>query len=138
MIHHEQPSRVRRDQAPFVVGVDGSSVSELATAIAFAEASCRAVDLVSLDAVGDAEPPAPVRASGETGETLAGSLWRWPERYPDVTVRRHTSVGDPAQVLLDTAPNAQLLVVGSRGRGGSRDNCSAPSAQRSSKRPAHR
>ncbi|MCW2650506.1 MAG: hypothetical protein QOE41_2189 [Mycobacterium sp.] len=122
VIHHQRPSRVPGDQAPVVVGIDGSPVSELATAIAFAEASCRAVDLVALHAVSDAELLAPVRVSGETENVaesaLAGSLWRWQERYPDVTVRRYTRVGHPAQVLLDTAPNAQLLVVGSRGRGG--------------------
>lgn len=37
---------------------------------------------------------------------------------PGVTVRSTVGQGDPAQVLLDAAKGAELLVVGNRGHGG--------------------
>jgi nucleotide-binding universal stress UspA family protein len=122
VIHHDAPCLIRPDQAPVVVGVDGSRVSELATAIAFEEASHRGVDLIALHAVGDRDSSADPCVSGQTPETaaeglLADRLLAWQQRYPGVTVRRLINVSDPAPALLDQAQNAQLLVVGSRGRG---------------------
>ena len=54
LIHHDDRSTPHRAQAPVLVGVDGSPVSELATAIAFDEASRREVDLIALHAWSDA------------------------------------------------------------------------------------
>jgi nucleotide-binding universal stress UspA family protein len=53
-------------------------------------------------------------ASKDLSERLAG----WRERYPDVTVHPRVVWDDPAGHLLDEAKSAQLLVVGSHGRGG--------------------
>lgn len=50
IIHDEDSVMPHPQQAPVLVGVDGSSASELATAIAFDEASRRNVDLVALHA----------------------------------------------------------------------------------------
>ncbi|MFC7342749.1 universal stress protein [Saccharopolyspora griseoalba] len=47
-------------------------------------------------------------------EALAGA----PERYPDVPVERVVLRGSPVNRLLDQARDAQLVVVGARGRGG--------------------
>ncbi|BDB41859.1 universal stress protein [Mycobacterium kiyosense] len=114
---------LRRVAAPVVVGIDGSPVSELATAIAFDEAACRGVDLVAVHAWTDldaADLPGldwPAIRS-EVEEVLAERLAGWQERYPDVTVHRVVSCGRPAQALLEHANSAQLVVLGSHGRGG--------------------
>jgi nucleotide-binding universal stress UspA family protein len=59
-------------------------------------------------------------ATGSRGlrELLAERLAGWESRYPDITVRRVVTGGRPVRSLLKPAADAQLLTVGSRGRGG--------------------
>lgn len=109
--------------APVLLGTDGSPASELATEIAFDEASRRGVDLVAIHAWSDAavveifeiDWPA---VEGEARRSLAESLAGWQERYPDVTVHRLIAQDRPARHLIDKSESAQLVVVGSHGRGG--------------------
>jgi nucleotide-binding universal stress UspA family protein len=124
---------VRGDQpvpgAPVVVGVDGSPVSELAVALAFDEAAARGCDLVAVHTWADTAvlfglgggygQALDWTSLAEEAETLlTESLAGWHEKYPGVTVRRVVERDQPANVLLEAARGAQLLVVGSRGRGG--------------------
>lgn len=107
---------------PVAVGIDGSPASERATAIAFDEASRRGVELVAIHTWTDrtdftfAAHPGDLATHAD--EQLAQRLAGWGERYPDVTVRRVLGQGNPAHRLLEESSQAQLLVVGSRGRGG--------------------
>jgi nucleotide-binding universal stress UspA family protein len=125
VIHDEDPLMEYPAQAPVVVGIDGSPVSEAATALAFDEASRRGVDLLAVHVWSDfALFDVPASESEMTAlqqraeETLAERLAGWQERYPDVHVRSVVALNRPAHQLLEQSESAQLTVVGSHGRGG--------------------
>ena len=123
VIHDEDPLLPQPVRAPVLVGIDGSPVSELATAIAFDEASRRGVELIAMHAWSDVEVndypaidwPA-MKPAAE--EVLAERLACWQQRYPGVTVRRVVECDHPTYHLIRQAESAQLVVVGSHGRGG--------------------
>lgn len=114
--------------APVVVGVDGSPLSEAAIAWAFEEASLRNAPLLALHAWHDGDTDGlftegNVHFQGEAVEDadrrlLAQRLAGWQERYPDVKVERVVEHDKPRHRLLAASRTAQLIVVGSRGRGG--------------------
>ncbi|KSZ56114.1 universal stress protein [Rhodococcus pyridinivorans KG-16] len=110
---------------PIVVGVDGSKHSEHAITVAFEEAALRNTQLVAVSAWSDVEVHAPFsgdvdwttienRERAVLSESLAGRA----EGFPDVQVRPIVVMDQPARYLREQAERAQLLVVGSRGRGG--------------------
>ncbi|MEV2224618.1 universal stress protein [Nocardia vinacea] len=115
---------------PVVVGADGSPVGEAALGAAFAEASERNVELVTVhtwsdltfgEYAGSSYLEIPI-VDLEIAEhaLLAERLAGWQEKYPDVPVTRKVSVAGPREQLAYWSKSAQLLVVGSRGRGGFR------------------
>ena len=123
IIHDEDPLMPHPSKAPVLVGIDGSSASELATAIAFDEASRRNVGLIAVHAWSDVDvsewpgidwPATQSMAEEVLAERLAG----WQEQYPDVQVSRTVVRDQPARQLVQRSEEAQLVVVGSRGRGG--------------------
>ena len=106
-------------QAPVLVGIDCSPASESALAIAFDEASRRAVGLTALHAWSDvAVYQLPwLDWKSEAARNLAEYLAGWQERYPDVKVNRLIALDHPGRALIEESESAQLVVVGSNGRG---------------------
>ena len=109
--------------SPVLVGIDGSPASEAATALAFDETSRRQVDLVALHAWSDVGI-FPVLGmdwhefEDQGNELLAERLAGWQEQYPDVHIQRRIVCDRPARWLVDESEHSQLVVLGSRGRGG--------------------
>ncbi|MCE5291196.1 MAG: universal stress protein [Nocardiaceae bacterium] len=118
----------RPSTAPVVLGLDGSPIGEAAIAVAFDEASWRRTSLVAVHAWSDLSlgmfaqrhelltPPEAFEQAESVivAERLAG----WQEKYPDVAVSRRIYLDGPRQHLLRWSQRAQLVVVGTRGRGG--------------------
>ncbi|MEV0032487.1 universal stress protein [Nocardia sp. NPDC050793] len=108
---------------PILVGVDGSENSVPAVEYAFDEAARRKVDLVALHAWSDSSSIDFATAEWESireseRALLAERLAGYAERYPEVTVRRIVVSDRPVRALLEASADAQLVVVGSHGRGG--------------------
>ncbi len=128
IVHSNDAGGPAPSDGPVVVGVDGSPTSESATALAFEEARLRGVDLVAVHAWTDMGPigfppsnwsPIEWRNIKEREEkVLTERLRGWRRRFPTVAVIPRVVCDQPAPRLLEAARGAQLLVVGSRGRGG--------------------
>ncbi|SCG34482.1 universal stress protein [Micromonospora inositola] len=129
--HAHCPVVVVRDgqaatSGPVVVGVDGSESSLLALGFAVERAEQRDVPVRVIRAW---EPPGerrvppgldPEEATATERAAAEDELARWRETFPDVEVDLRVSPGNPAALLVDASREAQLVVVGSRGRGGLR------------------
>jgi nucleotide-binding universal stress UspA family protein len=108
-----------------VVGADGSPSSECALHFAFTRAR---QDGLGLTAVRAWRSPAVYvdvpssriweLAEKEEQAQLAEDLATWRERFPEVDVVERTSMRNAGAALADESAGAELLVVGSRGRGG--------------------
>lgn len=133
IVREPEPSEPQEPPEPsehgeIVVGVDGSPAGADAVGFAFAEASVRGARLRALLAwthpvstgPGDMLPLVydPEVLAADERRLLAESLAGWRTRYPDVDVVAEAVRGRPAPVLAEASRRADLLVVGSRGRGG--------------------
>ena len=114
----------RNTDGPVVVGIDESTVSEAALGFAFAAAAVRGAELVALHAW---SPTAIDKAleplmdwdavANKEDAAIAERLSGWGQKYPQVTLRRSVVRDGAARALVDASRGAQLVVVGSRGRG---------------------
>jgi nucleotide-binding universal stress UspA family protein len=112
---------------PVVVGVDGSPLSDGAIAFGFEAAAARAVPLRAVHAWLDIEmvgawAPLPsivdwAAIHANEQRILLDRLAAWQEKFPTVEVERVVIKDRPVRALLRQAADAQLIVVGSRGRG---------------------
>jgi len=112
-------------QLRVVVGVDGSEPSKHAlewgrfTARTMG-ARLEAVSVWRMPATAAMAPVAPLELDleGYTAKALHATVTEVLGESPEVPVREIVGEGSAAQVLLDTAKDARLLIVGSRGHGG--------------------
>lgn len=96
-----QPTRA----GPVVAGIDRSASSEHALRFAFEEAAATRAPVLVVHA-----------GAGDAG--LAARVAGWRRKYPDLEVRtRVVPEREPARALQHAAPDARLIVVGTRGRG---------------------
>ena len=99
-----------------VVGADGSPAAQAAIAFAFEEAALRDVPLVAVCAL--------TNSVGRLGEAHQveedfGHLMACEAKeHPEVTAVRRVLAGTPRTALLTASADAQMLVVGARGRDG--------------------
>jgi nucleotide-binding universal stress UspA family protein len=109
---------------PIVVGVDGSEPSQAAVGFAFEEAAIRRTSVLAVHTWDDLAAAMcgmgtdyfkdmSARARHELDETLAP----WLEKYPEVSAKTWVRSGHPVSTLITASESAQLVVVGSRGRG---------------------
>lgn len=105
------------DRRPVVVGVDGSKLSTTAVSHAFDFASSFDAPVIAVHTWQGSSAPVDWDAVEQeeaalTSESLAGVR----SAYPDVPITEVTVQGAAAQVILEQAESAQLIVVGSHGR----------------------
>lgn len=97
-----------------VVGVDGSAGSKRALEWALAEAELRQVGVRLVYGIA----ARPATYPDEAMEMLSQALAEVGGAPAGVAVERAAQFGSAAELLLDQAADAELLVVGTRGRGG--------------------
>jgi nucleotide-binding universal stress UspA family protein len=116
------------EDAPVVLGTDGSPGANRAAEVAFAQAQLRDAELILAHHPSARKSPADAIATGgrgfwaTVGDPAAGALGVG-ARYPDVKYRTEVVPGDSVASALITftrQTSAGLLVVGSRGLGGFR------------------
>jgi nucleotide-binding universal stress UspA family protein len=122
--------RTGATDGPVVVGVDWSPISEAALAFAFDAAAARRAPLLAVhvwavhvwrDLLLDPVTLPSLDWDGLARReelALAERLSGWREKYPDVEVQRLVVQERPARALIEQSQRAQLLVMGSHGRGG--------------------
>jgi nucleotide-binding universal stress UspA family protein len=122
-----RPGDGRTDGEPahVVVGVDGgpSSTTALETAFAIASAQHRPLDVVHTwsadDTFVDRSSYLQRIEQVEAHERmLAEAVAGYAEKYPDVPVTRRVADGGAVPILVTMSQDAELVVVGSRGRTG--------------------
>ncbi|MBC9004007.1 universal stress protein [Micromonospora aurantiaca (nom. illeg.)] len=129
--HAHCPVVVVRDgqaatSGPVVVGSDGSESALRALGFAVERAAQRDVPLRVLRAW---EPPGdrwvppdfdPEQVAASERAAADAELAPWRESFPDVPVEIEAVPGSASALLVEASRSAQLVVVGSRGRGGLR------------------
>jgi nucleotide-binding universal stress UspA family protein len=107
-----------------VVGIDGTASSEAVLEAAFALASAQSQPLAVLHTWAGVvthrdltDYEVRLETNDENELLVAESLAGFSEKYPDVLVHVRQEEGDPGRALVDASRDAELVVVGSRGRG---------------------
>jgi nucleotide-binding universal stress UspA family protein len=128
VVVREAPPTASSMDRRVIVGVDGAGVAHDAVGYAFGQASSRgasltvvhgwwleyAGDVFAVPYTGGDHEELELSQRALVSEAIAG----WSEKYPDVEVRQQIVRADPVELLTKDSAGADLVVVGSRGRGG--------------------
>lgn len=131
VVREESDVSTATKYGPVVVGVDGTGVAEKAIEMAFAEASARKAPLRAVHTWIDMQVQASLAGLNaaqkqreeieeDQKRLLAERISGYKDKYPDVEVEQIITRDRPVRALADASEDAQLLVVGSHGRGGFR------------------
>ena len=101
---------------PVVVGADGSAGSVAAVEFAFIEATLHDTSVLAVCALADA--PGSLAGSRALEEEFNKAIDESEKAHPGIAAQRRVARGSARPALLYAVNDAQLLVVGSRGRGG--------------------
>lgn len=106
-----------------VVGVDGSEISAAAIRFAFQQAARRHIGIVAVHAAKPTRQHPSLRVPAEIEDQIDRQLFAEAMQskcvlFPAIEVRTKVVHGHPAQALIDSSAGADLVVVGSHGRGG--------------------
>lgn len=109
-----------------VVGVDGSEQARMASLVAAEEARSRGLAVRVTCSVAPfngslAWVPATIDREAlhaDLGRQLAAGRYWLSSHFPDVDISAELVDGPPAEVLIEASATSELLVVGTRGRGG--------------------
>ena len=110
----------RQSRGPVLLGFDNSEGARLAAEFAFEYAAGHELDVCVVETITHVlgATSSSGQGDGDTNrEYLAEAMADFAMKYPTVVMTTDTAVGHPATVLLERAAGAELLVVGSRGRG---------------------
>jgi nucleotide-binding universal stress UspA family protein len=123
LVRHLEPI-----EQEIAVGVDASPIAEPALAFAFAEAGLRGARLRAVHVWSD---PGAIGPGGMTplvynpevvveehAHWLNDALSTWRDKYPEVEVVTEIVHGRPVRILSGVSARSDILVVGTRGRGG--------------------
>jgi nucleotide-binding universal stress UspA family protein len=106
-----------------LVGIDGSAESRAALAWAIGQAESKKASIRALMVVEDPTPNMWIPHGAADGrlksarQHLARIVRPFTNEHPKVDLEQEVCEGPPAKVLLEEAEGADLLVVGTRGRG---------------------
>jgi len=99
-----------------VVGADGSPGCRPAVDFAFEQAALWEVPLLAMCALADA--PGSLGCAPICQKNFELTIDSAEQKHPRVAVKRSIEPGDPRSALLCATRDAQMVVVGARGRGG--------------------
>lgn len=108
-----------------VVGIDNSPASQRAIDFAFEQAHSRGIGLTAVLTYAGPDFDTTVSPTHEWEQAaerekavLAESLGNRSDQFPGINIVQKAEWGNPIAILMDESAGAELLVVGSHGRGG--------------------
>ncbi|WP_020658886.1 universal stress protein [Amycolatopsis benzoatilytica] len=126
VVRGRRPADPPPETGPVVVGLDGSADSDDALGFACVEAAARGGVLLAVHTWNEIRPDGSARGleldprevDAAERSRIESQVAPWREKFPQLRIDVEVVRGRPVRSLLEYGEEAQLVVVGSRGRGG--------------------